>query len=102
VTLDGSGNGSVTFGPDRGNTQWIIRRASVKTSTNISEPIASIYRGSVNPGTLISATYSGAQDTDSDINDNPLFTGEYYTCEWTGGDPGATATIAFSGTEVTL
>ena len=102
VVLDASGNGTVTFGPDRANTSWLVKRASVKTSTNVNEPIASIYRGTANPGTLITATYSGSQDTDSDINDNPLYTGEYYTCQWTGGDVGATATISFGGTEVTI
>lgn len=97
VTLDGSGNGSVTFGPNR--SPWLIRLVSVKVSSNTNEPTASIYRGTVNPGTLITATYSGAQDTDSDVNDNRLNVGEFYTCQWTGGDAGAVAVVAFAGWE---
>jgi len=99
VTLNASGTGSVSFGPSRGNTYWFIKTVSVSVSTNTSEPTASIYRGTVNPGSLITATYSGSQDTDSDVNDNPLYPGETYTCQWTGGDSGALATISFSGEE---
>lgn len=101
TTLDGSGNGIVSFGPGRPGTYWTIRTASVKVSSNTNESTASLYRGTVNPGSLISATYSGSQDTDSNINDNPLFPGEVYTCQWIGGDPGATAIISFTGIEET-
>jgi hypothetical protein len=97
VTLDGSGNGAVTFGPSR--TAWLIERMSVRVSSNTDEPQANVYRGEPNPATQISGTYSGSNDTDSQVSDNPLFPGEYYTCQWTGGDPGATATISFSGRE---
>ncbi len=102
VVLNGSGTGTVTFGPGRPNTTWLIERMSVKVSSNTNEPVASVYRGTVNPGTLISSTYSGSNDTDSQVSDNELYPGEYYTCQWTGGDSGATATISFSGTETTL
>ena len=99
TTIDANGVGTVTFGPSRPNTKWLIRKYSVSVSSNTDEPTASVYRGTVNPGTLISATYSGSQDTDSDVNDNPLYPGEFYTCQWTGGDIGAMATISFSGVE---
>lgn len=101
VTLDGSGNGTVTFGPQRAGTSWTVRTASVKVSSNTNESVASLYRGTANPGSLISATYSGSQDTDSNINDNPLFPGEFYTCQWIGGDAGATAIVSFTGVEET-
>lgn len=97
VVLDASGNGSVTFGPTR--DPWTIQRMSVNVSSNTNEPQAIVYRGTVNAGTKISDTYSGSNDTDSAVNDNPLYPGEVYTCRWTGGDVGATATIAFGGIE---
>lgn len=97
VTLDASGNGIVSFGPSR--LPWVIERMSVRVSSNTNEPQANIYRGTVNPGSQISGTYSGSNDTDSQVSDNPLYPGEVYTCQWTGGDPGATAIISFSGTE---
>lgn len=94
VVLDGSGTGSVTFGPSRIETEYTS--ISVSVSTNVDEPTASIYRGTVNPGTLKSSTFSGSKDTDSSFNDGSLFPGEYYTCQWTGGDPGAVATISYT------
>lgn len=97
VVLDGSGNGSVTFGPDR--YPWIIQRVSVRVSSNTNEPQANIYRGSVNPGSFVSGTFSGTNDTDSNLNDGVLHIGELYVCEWTGGDAGATATVSFYGVE---
>lgn len=97
VVLDGSGNGSVTFGPDR--FPWIIQRVSVRVSSNTNEPQANIYRGSVNPGSFVSGTFSGTNDTDSNLNDGVLNIGEQYVCAWTGGDAGATATVSFYGME---
>lgn len=101
VILDASGNGTVTFGPSRPGTSWVISLVTVSVSSSTLQPTASIYRGTVNPGSKITATYSGSQDTDSDVNDNPLYPGEVYTCQWLGGDVGATATISFVGTEET-
>jgi len=98
VVLNGSGNGSVTFGPQR--NQWQMERVSVSVSSNANEPSANIYRGTANAGTFISGTYSGSNDTDSDFRDRPMWPGEFYTCVWTDGDPGATATVSFGGYEV--
>jgi len=97
VVLDASGTGTVVFGPSR--DPWTIQRMSVRVSSNTNEPTANVYRGTVNPGSQISGTYSGSNDTDSQVSDNPLYPGEYYTCQWTGGDVGATATISFAGIE---
>lgn len=97
VVLDGSGNGSVSFGPQYGGTQWVIQRMSVIVSSNTNEPEANVYRNTIGQGSLISGTYSGSNDTDSQVNDGPLYPGESYICRWTGGDPGATASITFYG-----
>lgn len=101
VTLDTSGEGQVTFGPGRPNTFWVINQITVRTSTNKREPIARVYRGDVNQGSLRSGTYSGSDDTDSEFRDGPLFPGEYYTCRWTRGDNASVATVTFIGTEYT-
>lgn len=100
VVLDGSGQGVVIFGPSRPNTRWVVSRLSVQVSSNVNEPTANVYRGTVNPGTFITGTFSGSNDTDSQVTDSPLYPGEYYTCQWTGGDAGASATISFGGTEI--
>jgi hypothetical protein len=99
VDLDSTGVGSVTFGPDRPNTRWVITRISVSTATNKREPIARIYKGTINDGTLITSTYSGSHDTDNAIPDGQLWPGEYFTCLWTRGDSNINAIVTFSGTE---
>lgn len=101
VTLDASGSGSVTFGPQRPNTQWVVTRISTTVSTNVLESTLNVYRGTANAGSFITGTFSGSNDTDSAVNDNPLYPGEFYTAVWTGGDVGARATIAFNGEEIT-
>jgi hypothetical protein len=99
VTLDANGYGVVTFGPGRPNTRWLVNRISVQVSSNTNEPTANVYRGTINPGTFITGTYSGSNDTDSQVSDNPLYPGEYYSVEWVGGDAGATAIVSFGGRE---
>lgn len=99
VTLSTSGVGSVTFGPQRPNTRWEIQRITVSTSTNYREPIARIYKGTVNNGTLVTSTYSGSNDTDPAVTDGSLWPGEYFTCVWTRGDSNAIAIVTFSGIE---
>ena len=98
VTLNTSGVGEITFGPQRPNTRWQINRITVSTSTNKREPIARIYKGTINDGTLISGTYSGSNDTDDAVN-RILWPGEYFTCQWTRGDSQATAIVTFYGIE---
>jgi hypothetical protein len=77
----------------------VIDRISVATATNKREPIARIYKGTINDGTLITGTYSGSNDTDDAIPNGQLWPGEYYTCQWTRGDSNITAIVTFSGTE---
>lgn len=99
VTLSTSGIGEVTFGPQRPNTRWVIQRITVATSTNRREPIARIYKGTINNGTLITSTYSGSNDTDDSVNNGSLWPGEYFTCQWTRGDSGAIAIVTYAGIE---
>ena len=100
VTLDGSGNGTVVFGPQRPNTKWIVKGVSVQTSTTTLMPKANVYRGTVNPGTFITGTYDGGNDADNALNET-LWPGEYISVRWTGGDPGAQATAAYRGDLIT-
>ena len=97
VTLDGSGTGTVRFGPTRPGERWHVTSVSVSVSTNTSTPVAKVYRGNVGPGTFISGTYDGALDTDPQLNEQ-LWPGEYLSVQWTGGDSGATATATYRGT----
>lgn len=100
VTLDGSGNGTVTLGPGRPNMRWVIKGISVQVSSNVNEPVANIYRGSVNPGSFISGTYNGSNDADNELNET-LYPGEFLTVQWTDGDSGAQATASYRGELIT-
>lgn len=97
VTLDGSGTGTVRFGPSRPGERWRVTSVSVSTSTNTNTPVAKVYRGTPAPGAFISGTYDGALDTDPELNEL-LWAGEYLSVQWTGGDSGATATATYRGT----
>jgi hypothetical protein len=100
VTLDGAGNGAVSFGPGRHGVSWSIQRISVQTSTTTLVPEARVYRDSVGEATFISGTFVGSFDTDDAIGQD-LENGERLIVAWTGGDPGAMATATFYGTETT-
>lgn len=101
VTLDGSGNGSVRFGPNHPRQAWRVNSISVQVATNTKEATAQVYRGNVSPGSRISGTVSGSTgDTDPDLNEH-LWPGEYITVSWTGGDANTKATATYSGVILT-
>jgi hypothetical protein len=99
VILGASGAGSVSFGPQRPNTRWVITRTRVTVSTNVLEPQANLYHSAISPALGISGTFAGSNDTDDGLNET-LFPGDVLVMEWTGGDVGATATCAFAGQEI--
>lgn len=97
VILDGSGNGTVTFGPGRPNEKWTVNRISVQCSAAVKEAQAKVYRGTVGPGTLLTGTVTGSTgDTDDGLTEI-LWSGETVSVQWTGGDAGATATATYWG-----
>jgi hypothetical protein len=95
VTLNGSGNGSVTLQNGKPFQTLKVKKVSVSVTTDVLQPVAKVYLGSVSPGNLLDGTETGANDS-SDI-DATLMPGEYLTVEWTGGDSGAIATASFYG-----
>ncbi|MBG0819132.1 hypothetical protein [Planomonospora sp. ID82291] len=98
TTLDGTGGGSVQFGPSRPNTRWLIQGVSVNVSSNTEEATGVLYRG----GERVSETFTASSgDSDNDLPAIPLWPGETYRFQWTGGDAGATATLSFRGEEIT-
>lgn len=102
VTLDGSGNGTITFGPDV-EDMWIINTFSitvdpVSPATLVdNEPTFSLYTGySTDTRSRIDGTYSGSQNVRT--LETRLRKGQRLTAKWTGGDVGARATLRISGT----
>lgn len=97
IVLNASGTGTVSFGPGRPNEKWTVSRVHVECSTHTLESQATLYRGTVGVGSAISSTISGSTgDTDPDL-DETLWSGETLSIQWTGGDVGATATVAYWG-----
>ena len=96
TTLDGSGAGMLRFGPMLPGTRWEVKGVSVQVDPSTPGPVAKIYKGTPSPGTYISGTYDGANDSDNALSES-LWPGEFITVQWTGGSPGATATVAYRG-----
>lgn len=94
VTLDGSGNGTVSFQSNGKNAR--ITNLFVKVSTTTNQARCNIYRGQVSDSNIVNVTNSGS--TGASLSGNIDITdGETIYVVWTGGDAGSTATATFSG-----
>ena len=102
VTLDGSGNGQVSFGPILGQ-EWTVTNAGVQTSTRAnpaaSVPQCSIYIGGAPVAQFfIDGTNTGSLDSTDRTSSFPFTQGSKIWAVWTGGDPGSVATLSIVGT----
>ena len=98
VTLDASGNGTVTASVPWGQ-RWRVTTFTTQTdqaATTTPYPNCVFYRGGVDPSNIIAATYSGQQDTAT--GDELFFAGETITVRWTGGVVASRATAHIIGT----
>lgn len=94
VVLDGSGNGSISAGPNRIGQSWVgPMTIGVNTSTANLVPTARTSLGATSLGT----TYTGSADS-NDIPNVTVHVGQKITVAWTGGDPGAVATASITCT----
>lgn len=99
IQLDGSGNGAVTIGPAYSYQVWTPTQINVQVSSNTSEPVFKYYRGrSIGLTNFLGGTYTGSNDQ-SDISGQILQAGDVFLCVWTGGDPGAFASVSLNGTK---
>lgn len=96
VTLDTNGDGTLKLGPTRPSETWNVTNLSVTVSTNNKIPRSMIYLGTVSPGGFIGGTENGARDSMGP--DLMLWTNQFITVVWKGGDTGATATVSVNGT----
>jgi hypothetical protein len=100
VTLDSSGNGTVRIGPPSG-VMWKPEVVSIFTSTATLFPVCNIYvGGSSSPGQRIDGTYTGNQNSTTNIAGSLVYHGQYVWAVWTGGDVGAVATLSIVGKSV--
>lgn len=96
TVLDGTGSGVVRVGPSNSSQQWVPTNAACSTTTNVSEPIFVLYNGTPSNANRIGGTYTGSNDN-TDVSGVTLYPGSVLTGVWTGGDPGATATLSIQG-----
>lgn len=98
VTLDGNGNGTAYTGPLSPGEVWSGLTVSVSVATNVNEATCSIYGGAAaTPGYFADATTWGSTG-DSTTNVGTIRVGGNVFAVWTGGDPGARATVTITGT----
>lgn len=97
VTLDGSGNGAIIIGPQYAMQKWIPTGVSCQTTTNVSEPVFKVYHGKSSGAQLLDGTYTGSNDSTT-MGNIFIYHGDALYCAWTGGDPGAIASVTISGT----
>lgn len=97
VTLDGSGNGSVSFTPNGAAAR--VSNIFFKVATSAAQAVVTIYKGQVAEGNIIFNSNSGSTGGNAKGNVD-LFDGETVFVKWTGGDAGATATATFTGQKI--
>jgi hypothetical protein len=98
VTLNGSGNGTASIGPTRVRERWYPSIVSVSVSSNASEPACKTYRGpQITDAAFVDGTYTGSSDSTDSFQGTELHAGDKVWAVWTGGDPGATATVTVTG-----
>lgn len=98
LTLDGSGNGTVRFGPVPGFQQWDISLYAVTAGgPNTKQALVKVYRNLVNDANLIDGTYSGNFDTSSQNPPISLVVGESLYFVFSGGNPSVAASVRIEG-----
>lgn len=97
VTLDGSGNGTVSFQA----TGSAVRVSNIffRVATSTAQAVCTIYKGQVATGNIIFNSNSGSTGGNAKGNVD-LVDGETCFVRWTGGDAGAIATATFTGQEI--
>jgi len=99
VTLDGSGNGIASLGPQIVREHWQPSSASVSVATNVKEAQCSVFMGTVaNAGTFLGQTATGSTGDTCGFSGQDMQTGMKIFAQWKGGDPGAVATVVINGT----
>lgn len=98
VTLDASGNGSVSLAPKSFRT-WQVTTINVRTSQGVTDtpvPQCTVYLGSIGDGQIIAQTWMGNRST---AGGNLLVQpSQPLIVEWSNGVPGSVATVSLYGT----
>jgi hypothetical protein len=102
VTLNGSGAGTARVGPGAHGVTWKPTVASIKMGggTPSGAPTCFLYAGtSATDDNFVDSTYDVQNDSTDRVSGQELRLGSYVFAVWSGANPGATATLALSGTK---
>lgn len=78
---------------------WTVGVAAVSCSTNGSEATCRLYAGgAASQGTFVDGTTWGSTGDSTSNFASPVYAGQQVFAQWTGGDPGAIATLVVQGT----
>lgn len=100
TVLDGSGNGTARLGPIGPREVWAPSSASVEASSAAAEASAKIYVGDTITQKFVDGTLSGSTGDSTDrVSAYTVKLGSFIWAKWTGGDPGAVATLTVAGTK---
>lgn len=105
VTLDGSGNGTTSLGPNVGE-EWTVSNVAIRTSTatvsTAPVPSCDIFVGAAPiVQFLVDGTFSGNLNSTDAAAASPLTAGQKVWAKWSNGDPGSVATLSINGTSQT-
>ena len=99
VTLNASGAGTVTLGPDagRGPAHWRVDGVIIQTTRPGTAPVprAQVFLNDTTPDNSQGLSYDGSFAQGS--CDLTLARGETLVCQWTGGQSGDVATMTLTG-----
>lgn len=97
--LNAQGDGTAACGPSLPGTSWNPETVAISVDTNNSEAACSVYLGiSAQAGYLLGATQTGSSGDSTDCTAT-VWPGQSIIAAWTGGDPGAIATMSVFGTK---
>jgi hypothetical protein len=96
-TLDSSGAGQVTLGPDAGPANWHVTGLIVQTNRPGQAPIprVQLYLNEVDPSNSLGLNYDGSFAQAS--GDQQLSRGQRLIAVWSGGQAGDVATLTVNG-----
>jgi len=100
TVLDVNGNGQVQPGPQLAGVSWSPSNVGIVV-TPVSTTVVStfkVYNGAAQDQNFIGGTYTGDSNS-SAISVPDMHPGSVITGVWSGGNPGATATMTLTGTQ---
>lgn len=102
VTLDGAGNGTARVGPDAHGVVWLPEVVRIRMTGANPSGLATcfVYAGnSATDDNFVDSTYDVTSASSGNIQGEQLRLGQFVFAKWSGGNPGAVATVSLSGSK---